>query len=55
MEFLLISEAVPFLVVALATIIPVVVVVLVREIELLPPEAVGDEVSGVTALEAFTT
>jgi hypothetical protein len=38
--------------VALAVVIPLGVVVLVGEIELLPLRAVGDEVGGVTALEA---
>jgi hypothetical protein len=38
--------------VALAVVIPLGVVVLVGEIELLPLGAVGDEVGGVTALEA---
>jgi hypothetical protein len=50
---LLVPEAVLLLALALvAGIIPVVVVVLVGGVELLPLGAVGDEVGGVTALEA---
>jgi hypothetical protein len=51
--FLLIPEAVLLLAFALvAGVILVVVVVLVRGVKLLPLGAVGDEVGGVTALEA---
>jgi hypothetical protein len=50
LELLLVPKAV-FLVVALAVVIPVVVVILVGLGELLPLGAVGDEVGGVTALE----
>jgi H+/Cl- antiporter ClcA len=54
LELLLhVPEAVLLLVVALvARVILVVVVVLVGGVKLLPLEAVGDEVGGVTALEA---
>jgi hypothetical protein len=41
-----------FLLALVAGVIPVVVVVLVGGVELLPLGAVGDEVGGVTALEA---
>jgi hypothetical protein len=50
---LLILEAVLLLTLALvAGVVPVVVVVLIEGVELLPLGAVGDEVGGVTALEA---
>jgi hypothetical protein len=50
---LLVSEAVLLLALTLvAEVVPVVVVVLVGGVELLPLEAVGDEVGGVAALEA---
>jgi hypothetical protein len=50
---LLVPEAVLLLALALvAGVVPVDVVVLIGEVELLPPRAVGDEVGGVTALEA---
>jgi hypothetical protein len=50
---LLVPEAVLLLALALvAGVVPVVVVVLVRGVELLPLGAVGDEVGGVTVLEA---
>jgi hypothetical protein len=49
---LLVPEAVFLLTLALVTgVIPVVIVVLVRGVELLPLGAVGDEVGGVTTLE----
>jgi hypothetical protein len=41
-----------FLVVALAVVVLVVVVVLIGGVELLPLEAVGDEVGGVATLKA---
>jgi hypothetical protein len=50
---LLIPKAIFFLIVVLAIgVIPVVVVVFVRGVKLLPLGTVGDEVSGVAALEA---
>jgi hypothetical protein len=50
---LLVPEAVLLLVVAFAIVIPLGVVILVGGgVELLPLEAVGDKVGGVTALEA---
>jgi hypothetical protein len=50
---LLIPEAVLLLTLALvAGVVPVVVVVLIEGVELLLLGAVGDEVGGVTALEA---
>jgi hypothetical protein len=50
---LLVPEAVLLLVVALAVVVPLGVVILVGGgVELLPLRAVGDEVGGVTALEA---
>jgi hypothetical protein len=54
LELLLVPEVVLLLVIALvARVVPVVVVVLVGGgVELLPLGAVGDEVGGVTALEA---
>jgi hypothetical protein len=55
LELLLVvvSEAILLLVVALvAEIVPVGVVIIVGGLELLPLRAVGDEVGGVTALEA---
>jgi hypothetical protein len=46
------SEAVLLLIITLvARVIPVGIVVLVRGVKLLPLGAIGDEVSGVTALE----
>jgi hypothetical protein len=51
--FLLVPEAILLLVVALAVVILLGVVILVGGgVELLPLEAVSDEVGGVTALEA---
>jgi hypothetical protein len=50
---LLIPEAVLLLVIALiARVVPVGLLVLVRGVELLPLEAISDEVGGVAALEA---
>jgi hypothetical protein len=49
---LLVSEAVLLLVVALVVVVPVVVVILIGGVELLPLRTVGDEVGGVTTLEA---
>jgi hypothetical protein len=50
---LLIPEAVLLLVIALiAGVVPVGLLVLVRGVELLPLEAISDEVGGVAALEA---
>jgi hypothetical protein len=50
---LLVPEAVLLLTLTLVTgVVPVVVVVLIGGVELLPLEAVGDEVGGVTALKA---
>jgi hypothetical protein len=52
---IIVPKAIPFLIIALvAGVIPVVifVVVLVGGVELLPLETVGDEVGGVTTLEA---
>jgi hypothetical protein len=50
---LLVPEVVLLLVVALvAGVVPIIVVVLIGEVKLLPLGAVGDEVGGVTALEA---
>jgi hypothetical protein len=53
LELLLVPEAVLLLIIALAVVVPLGVVILVGGgVELLPLEAVGDEVGGVTALEA---
>jgi hypothetical protein len=50
---LLVSKVVLFLIVALvARVVLVGIVILVGEVELLPLGAVGDDVGGVTALEA---
>jgi hypothetical protein len=49
---LLVLEAVLLLVVALVVVVLVVVVILIGGVELLPLEAVGDEVSGVATLKA---
>jgi hypothetical protein len=49
---LIVPEAVLHLVVALAVVVLVGVVILVRGVELLPLGAVSDEVGGVTALKA---
>jgi hypothetical protein len=53
LPLLLVPEAVLLLVVTLAIVVPLGVVILVRGgVELLPLGAVGNEVGGVTALEA---
>jgi hypothetical protein len=49
---LLVPEAVLLLIVALAIVVPLGVAILVGGVKLLPLGAVGDEVGGVTALEA---
>jgi hypothetical protein len=51
--FLVVSEAVHLLIVVLvAEVVPIGIVVLIGGVELLPLGAVGDEVGGITALEA---
>jgi hypothetical protein len=49
---LLVPEVILLLVVALAVVVPLGVVIHVGGVELLPLEAVGDEVGGATTLEA---
>jgi hypothetical protein len=52
LELLLVPEVVLLIIALVTGVVPVVVVVLVGGVELLPLEAVDDEVGGVTALEA---
>jgi hypothetical protein len=52
LELLLVPEVVLFLVVVLVVVVSLDVVVLVRGVDLLLLRVVGDEVSGVAALEA---
>jgi hypothetical protein len=49
---LLVPEAVLLLIVTLVVVVPLAVVVLIGGVELLPLGAIGNEVGGITALEA---